>query len=180
MSPHFMFLLAFIHAGIALVTTGANLYINHRRFVGATRNDMTRLRLELAAELANLRMLCKDNIDALYGEKDVLASCRMFCAIYRGNLGRLHTLAAEHIPPVVTAFAMCERAEAYAAAYCKAHGQSAFSMGKERPFAETLIAMYEKAAAASDRALRALGEPDGALAEPGERAGAEVARLAAA
>ncbi len=180
MSPHFMFLLAFIHAGIAFLTTGATLYINHRRFVGTTANDMTRLRLALAAELANLQMLCRDNIEALYGEKDVLASCRMFSAIYRGNLGRVHTLAAEHIAPVVTAYAMCERAEGYAAAYCKPHGQSAFSIGKERPFVASLIAAYEKAAAASERALRAMGATEVGLIESGERAIAEAAQLAAA
>ncbi len=180
MSPHFMFLLAFIHAGIAFLTTGVNLFINHRRFVGTTTNDMTKLRLALAAELANLQMLCKDNIDALYSEKDALVSCRMFSAIYRGNLGRVHTLAAEHIAPVVTAYAMCERAEAYAAAYCKPHGQSAFSMGRERPFAASLIAAYEKAAAASDRALRALGATDCGLLENDTRAVAEAPQLAAA
>ena len=99
MSTHFMFLLALVHAAIAFLTTGVNLYINHRRIVATSSNDMLKLRLALAAELANLQMLCKDNIDALHAEKDVLASCRMFCVIYRGNLGRVHTLAADHIAP---------------------------------------------------------------------------------
>ena len=117
----------------------------------------------------------------LYSGQDALVSCRMFSVIYRANLGRLHLLTGVHIPPIVTAYAMSERVEALAAVHGKAHGQNAFSLGKERPFADALIAMYEKAAATAERALKALGENDGVLeATPvaGRRAGAEGCKSA--
>lgn len=178
MTPAFYLMLSASHAVIALVTTACNLYVGQRRLTAISRNDMDKLRLALAAELANLRSLYKDNIDAIYAGADSLISCRMVSAIYRGNITRIHMLAAGDIPAVVTAYAMCERVEAYAAAHCKAHGANAFSMGKDRPFADALVARYEKAAAAADRALRVLGQPEGELMEIAEEAPAR--RLAAA
>jgi hypothetical protein len=181
MSPTFYLLLALLHAAIALATTSVNLYVGQKRLATTSRNDMAKLRLALAAELANLRSLYKDNIDAIYAGKDALASCRMVSAIYRGNVGRLHALGAGDIPAVVTAYAMSERVEAYAAVHCKAHGANAFSMGKDRPFADSLVAMYEKAAAAADRALRVLGQSDEGLVMLGAHAKDEPApRLARA
>ena len=153
-----MVLLALIHAAIAVLTTGINLLVIQGRSIRVARNDMQRLRLAISAELVNLRGLYKDNIDAIYAGKDVILSSRLFVTIYRGNLGRIHTLDAHDIPGIITAYAMCERVEALAAANCKAHGQSAFGMGKDRPFADDLVAAYEKAAAAADRALKAMGD----------------------
>src|SRR5260221_13914342 len=89
MTSEYFVLLAILHAAIALATTTANLFLNHRRTVGATRNDAAKLRLAIAAELANLQRLCKDNIVALYAGKDVLVSARAFSAVYRGNVARV-------------------------------------------------------------------------------------------
>ncbi len=178
MSPTYYLMLAALHA---LATTAVNLYVGQRRLTATSRNDMDKLRLALAAELANLRMLFKDNIDAIYAGRDALASCRMVSAIYRGNIPRVHMLAAGDIPAVVTAYAMSERVEAYAAAHCKAHGVNAFSMSKDRPYADALVALYEKAAAAADRALRELGQAEVELAEiEAPRAEEPARRLAAA
>jgi hypothetical protein len=157
-----MVLLALIHAAIGMLTTAANLLVNQGRSIRVARNDSERLRLAIAAELVNLKDLYKENIDAIYAGKDVLVSSRLFVAIYRGNLGRLHTLDARDIPGIVTAYAMCERVEALAAAHCKAHGQGAFGLGKDRPFADDLVAAYEKAAAAAERTLKAMSEVSGA------------------
>ena len=55
----------------------------------------------------------------------------VFSAVYRGNLARVHALAEAQIPLVLTAFALLDRAEAFAAVYCKAHGQSAYGIGKD-------------------------------------------------
>ncbi len=164
MTPELFFLLGVFHAAVAMVTTAANLYVGQRRAAANVARDASGLRAALAAELAHLGDLYKANIDALYAGADALVSCRMFSVIYRANLGRLHTLPAADLPAIVAAYAMSERVEAMAAVHCKPHGANAFSMGKERPFAETLIAMYEKAAAASERALRALGKGDDAPA----------------
>ncbi len=182
MTPELFLLLAVFHGAIALITTSANLYIGHRRQVSSLRRDSANLKLALAAELANLRDLYKDNIDAIYSGKEALASCRMFSVIYRGNLGRLHTLAGEHIAAIVTAFAMSERVEALAAVHCKAHGANAFSMGKDRPYADALVALYEKAAAAAERALKGLGQDhaEGAVADPRTDAAPQAVRSLAA
>ncbi len=154
-------LLALIHAFMAILTTSINLFVNQGRSTRVARNDMERLRLAIGAELVNLAGLYKDNIDAIYAGEDVIMSSRLFVAIYRGNLGRIHTLGATDIPGIVTAYAMCEKVEALAAVHCKAHGQNAFSMGKERPFANDLVAAYEKAVAAVDRALKSMSDTDG-------------------
>jgi len=160
MTPELFFLLGILHAIVAILTTSVNIFVNHRRTSATLRKDSGALRVALAAELASLRDLYKDNVDAIYAERDVLVSGRMVGAIYRGNLGRIHTLPAQDIPALIAAYAMCERAEAHAMAHCKAHGAIAFSMGKERPYAESLVALYEKAAAAVERALRTLAPAD--------------------
>jgi hypothetical protein len=171
MTPELFFLLGVFHAAVAVFTTAVNLYVGHRRTASTCARDAAGMRAGLTAELVQLRDLFKANLDALYGDQDALVSCRMFSVIYRANLGRLHLLTAGDIAPIVAAYAMSERVEALAAAHCKAHGQNAFSMGKDRPFAATLIATYEKAAAAAERALRALGQEieearEAAVAEP--------------
>jgi hypothetical protein len=160
-TEQFFLLSGLLHGVIALLATGANVYATHRRAHAVAHKDSGGLRVALAAELANLRWLYKDNLDAIHGGADVLVSIRMFAAIYRGNLGRIHLLPAEIIPALVAAYAKGEQAEAYAAAYCKAHGATAFSMSKDRPFAQALVAAYEQAAASTERALRAM--------EPSER-----------
>jgi hypothetical protein len=180
MTPELFFLLGIFHAAVAVLTTAVNLYVGHRRTVASAARDVSGLRAGLAAELAQLRDLYKANIDALYAEQDALISCRMFTIIYRANLGRLHLLRSGDIAPIVSAYAMSERVEALAAVRCKAHGPNAFSIGKERPFADALIAMYEKAAATVERALKALGErEDGGLEATPSRT-AEPERLPAA
>lgn len=178
MTPELFFLLGVFHAAVAVLTTAVNLYVGHRRTAAASARDASGLRAGLAAELAQLRDLYKANIDTLYAGQDALVSCRMFSVIYRANLGRLHLLSAADIAPVVAAYAMSERVEALTAVHCKAHGPSAFSMGKDRPFADALIAMYEKAAGAADRALKALGQ--GETAPSAELAAEAVPQLAAA
>jgi hypothetical protein len=158
MTPELFFLLGVFHAAVAVLTTGVNLYVGHRRTAATAARDVSGLRAGLAAEIAHLRQLYKANIDTLYAGQDALISCRMFSVVYRANLGRVHLLCAGDIAPIVAAYAMSERVEALAAVHCKAHGQNAFSMGKDRPFADTLISAYEKAAATAERALKALGE----------------------
>jgi hypothetical protein len=180
MTPEIFFLLGVFHAAVAVFTTAINLYVTHRRTVSIAAKDMSGLRAGLAAELAQLRDLYKANLDTLYSGQDALVSCRMFSVIYRANLGRLHLLKGVHIPPIVTAYAMSERVEALAAVHCKAHGQNAFSLGKERPFADALIALYEKAAATAERALKALGETEDGLEPAPSRAGEAAERLQAA
>jgi hypothetical protein len=152
----FFLLGGLLHGAIALFATGANLYVTHRRTLTILRKDAGGLSVALAAELAGLRRLYKDNLDAIYDGGDVLVSSRMFGAIYRGNLSRIHQLPPDIIPALVTAYGMGERAEAHAAAHCKAHGATAFSMGRERPYKEGLLAAYEQAAASAERALRVL------------------------
>lgn len=159
MTPELFFLLALFHGAVALVTTGTNLLLNHRRLTSAAHRDIVHLRLALAAELANLRALYRDNIAAIRAGQEALASARMLCVIYRANLGRMHLLPAEAVGDVVTAYALCERAEAFAAVHCKAHGASAFSMGRDRAFADALTALYEQASARAQQALVLLGEP---------------------
>jgi len=176
MTMEYLLLLAALHALVVIVTAAVNFYGAGRRAATASLRDATSLRAALAAELAHLSDLYKENIDAIYAGKDALASCRMFSVIYRGNLCRIHTLPAEDIPAIVAAYALSERIESFAAAHCKAQGATAFSLGKERPFAEALVATYEKAAAAAERALRRLGAADEAEAAPQPRA----ARFAAA
>ncbi|HXT07747.1 MAG TPA: hypothetical protein VN715_12515 [Roseiarcus sp.] len=181
MTPELFFLLGVFHAAVGILTTTINLFVGHRRTASTAARDMSGLRVALAAELGQLRHLYKANIDALYAGQDALVSCRMFSVIYRANLGRLHLLSAADIAPIVAAYAMSERVEAMVAVHCKAHGANAFSMGKERPFAEALIAAYEKGAAAVERGLRALGQGEEDGAEAAEsRAGEPVARLRAA
>jgi hypothetical protein len=178
MTSELFFLLGIFHAAVAVCTTGANLYVGHRRTAASTARDASGLRAGLAAELAQLRDLYKVNIDALYAGHDALVSCRMFSVIYRANLSRLHLLSAADIAPIVAAYAMSERIEALAAAHCKAHGPNAFSMGKDRPFADALITTYEKAAATAERALKSLGAVESA---PSAEAAADAApQLAAA
>jgi hypothetical protein len=176
MTPEVFFLLGVFHAAVAVLTTTANLYVGHRRTAATAARDVSGLRAGLTAELAQLRDLYKANVDALYSGQDALVSCRMFSVIYRANLGRLHLLSPGDIAPIVAAYAMSERIEAMAAAHCKAHGQNAFSMGKERPFADALIAAYEKAAATAERALRALGQDvDAAAAATAEQPARQLA-----
>ncbi len=93
MTPELLFLLAVFHAAVALATTGANLWITHRRLATTTSRDTKSLRLALAAELVHLRALYRDNVAEIYAGRDALASSRMFCVIYRANLGRMHLLA---------------------------------------------------------------------------------------
>jgi hypothetical protein len=165
MFPSEMVVITIIHAFIAALSMTVNLIVTHKRLKTTTIADGQKLRLAIACELVNLRDAYKDNVDALYACKDVICSSRLLLAIYRGNLGKLNTLEGSEIPAVVTAYAASERAEAFAAAHGKAHGQSAFSLGKERPFLDDLIAYYEKATAAADRALRAMSAADRDLAE---------------
>ncbi len=160
MYPFEMLVITLIHAFIAMFSMTVNLYVTHKRLRTSTTEDGKKLRLAIAAELLNLRDLYKDNIDALYAGKDVVASCRLLLAIYRGSLGKLSTLGSAEIPVIVTAYAMSERAEAFASAHCKAHGQNAFSLAKERPFLDDLITQYDKAKAAADRALRSMSATD--------------------
>ena len=176
MTPELFFLLGVFHAAVAVFTTAVNLYVGHRRTAASTARDVSGLRAGLAAELAQLRDLYKANIDALYAGQEALVSCRMFSVIYRANLGRVHLLASDDIAAIVAAYAMSERVEALAAVHCKAHGPNAFSMGKDRPFADALIATYEKAAASAERALRTLGQDvDAAAAATAEQSARQLA-----
>ena len=158
MDPSVIVLVTIIHAFIAIFATTINIVTTHQRLAKAQRNDAGRLRTALAAELDHLRATYAYNIEAIRDAKDVVMSCRMFIAIYRGNLGRLHTLMEHELPAIVAAYAYSENIEGLLAAHCKAHGQSAYSMARERPYAEDLIALYERAGAAVDRALAAMGE----------------------
>ena len=155
--------LAVSHSLVAASTLGINLFVTQRRQMASAKSDARKFRLAVAAELASLRDLYKDNVDALYAGRDVLASSRLFQGVYRGNLGRLHILADGEIPAIVAGYAASERAEALAAAHGRPHGQSAFSLGKERPFTDEMVAAYERASAAAERALRAMSQTEACL-----------------
>ena len=163
MTPTNLLLLSLLHPLVALISLCVNQYATHRRTIRGSRSDGGKLRVALETELACLRDLCRENVEALYAGREALTSCRIFMTIYRGNLARLHMLEADDIPLLVAAYAMGERAEALAAVHGKAHGPHAYLLGKERPFADALVAQYEKAAAAAERALRALDVPVDAL-----------------
>ena len=166
-------LLTSIYSIVVVCMLSVNFYLTRKRMTLATKVDAGNLRLVIASELLNLGDLFKDNIDALYAGKDMVASSRHLIAIYRGNLGRLTALAAQELPAIVTAYAASERADALASAHGKAHGHNAFTFAKERPFLADLIASYETAKAAANRALRAMGEVDETL----DRDAALVRRL---
>jgi hypothetical protein len=156
-----MVVMTLVHACIAMFTTMTNLVTAQRRIRKSSEHDTRRLRILFTTELGILRESFMNNIDAIYEEKSVIMSSRAIVSIYRANLGRLNILGESEIPSVVAAYAFCENIEAFLSAHGKPNGQSSYSMGKERLYANELIALYGKGAEMVDRALIALSESGG-------------------
>ena len=160
MDPSFMLVMTLIHACIAMTTLAINIYVAHRRTKTSSDKDALRLRAGFAAELGVLKMTYENNIDAIRAEKSVIMSGRAAIAVYRGSLGKLNILHEAEIPAIVEAYAYCETIEGFLAAHGKANGQSSYSMGKDRDYANDLVALYYHGVGLVDAALAAMRGPD--------------------
>jgi hypothetical protein len=113
MEPSLILVMTLIHACIAILTTGVNIYVVHRRTVTSSTKDARRLRTSLIAELGILKATYNNNVAAVYEERSVIISGRAAIAVYRGGVGRLSILDESEIPAVVAAYAFCEAIEGF-------------------------------------------------------------------
>ncbi len=156
MEPSYIAVIASIQACLAIFTMSVNILTTQRRLRKTSENDARRLRMLFAAELEVLRENFNANISVIYESANVVMSSRSIVWIYRANLGKLTVLHEREIPAVVAAYAFCENIDAFLAAHAKPNGQSSYSLGKERPYANELVALYNKGVELVDRALLAM------------------------
>lgn len=144
-----------LFAMVLMVTV--NVGTNRGFAIFQARRDARRYRAALAAELASLAELVRENMRLLRTDAGYVLSCRPVTAVYRGTLGRLTFLAEEEIEAVIASYVLIERLEGLAAARGKPAGPSVFRFEAARPDLALLRREYHKAAAAIEKTLVVLG-----------------------
>ncbi|MGH7101220.1 MAG: hypothetical protein ACREFJ_02400 [Acetobacteraceae bacterium] len=160
-----------------------NLGFNRGYMIFQARRDSRRHRAALAAELASLLELVRENLRLIRANAGYVLSSRSATAVYRGTIGRLTNLCEAEIAVVVPTYVLLERLEATVAARTKAAGPGVYRLEAGKMDLAQLRREYFKTAQAIEKTLGVLtshGNSDGphAAAAP-VAAGAEVVPLAA-
>ena len=151
---------------IAVLTMMVNVGTNRGFAIYQARRDSCRHRAALAAELASLLDLMRENLRLIRAETGFLLSGRGVTAVYRGTIGRLTFLQEEEIAVVVPTYALVERLEALVAARAKpAAGQAVYRFEAGKADLAPLRREYYKAAAEIEKTLALLNR-QGAGGEP--------------
>lgn len=144
-----------LFAMVLMVTV--NVGTNRGFAIFQARRDSRRYRAALAAELASLAELVRENMRLLRTEAGYVLSCRPVTAVYRGTLGRLTFLAEEEIEAVIASYVLIERLEGLAAARGKPAGPSVFRFEGAKADLGLLRREYHKAAVEIGKTLVVLG-----------------------
>ncbi|HTU53627.1 MAG TPA: hypothetical protein VMF62_06625 [Acetobacteraceae bacterium] len=146
-----------------LMMVTVNVGTNRGFAIVQARRDGRRYRAAIAAELASLAELVRENIRLLRTEAGYVLSCRSVTAVYRGTMGRLTFLGEEEIAAVVATYVLIDRLEGLAAARGKAAGPSVFRLEGAKGELGLLRREYHKVAGEIEKTLVVLG---GRVAEP--------------
>ncbi len=140
-----------------LIMVMVNVGTNRGFAMAQSRRDSRRHRAAIAAELASLGDLVRENIWLIRTEAGYVLSCRSVTAVYRGTMGRLTFLAEEEIASVVATYMLVERLEGLAAARGKPIGSSVFRFEGAKDDLGRLRREYFKVAAEIKKTLAVLG-----------------------
>lgn len=134
----------------------ANVGFNRGYLILQSRRDSRRHRAALAAELASLLDLVRENLRLVRADAGYVLSTRGSTAVYRGTIGRLTFLREEEIAAIVPAYVLVERLEALAAARTKPVGSAIYRYEAGKADLQQLRREYHKIAAAIERTLTLL------------------------
>jgi hypothetical protein len=141
-------------AVVMMVTV--NVGTNRGFAIFQARRDARRYRAAIAAELASLLELIRENMRLVRTEAGYVLSGKSLTAVYRGTMGRLTFLGEEEIAAVVPTYMRIERLEALAAARGKIAGPSVFRFEGKADLG-VLRREYHKAAGEIEKTLKVLG-----------------------
>lgn len=160
-----------------------NLGFNRGYMIFQARRDSRRHRAALAAELASLLELVRENLRLIRIDAGYLLSSRSSAAVYRGTIGRLTNLEEAEIAAIVPTYVLLERLEATVAARTKAAGPAVYRLEVGKIDLAQLRREYFKTAKAIEKTLAVLSShsTNGDPVTPAgpAAAGGEVVPLAA-
>ncbi len=142
-----------------------NVGCNRGYLIFQSCRDSRRHRAALAAELASLLDLMRENLRLIRTDAGYVLSARGSAAVYRGTIGRLTFLREEEIAAIVPTYVLVERMEALAAAHTKAAGSAVYRFEAGKADVQQLRREYRKVAQAIEKTLALLagqgdnGEP---------------------
>ncbi len=169
---------------IAVVTmVTVNVGTNRGFAIFQARRDARRHRAALAAELASLLELMRENMRLIRTDAGYVLSGRGLVAVYRGTIGRLTFLREDEIAAVVPTYVLVERLEGLVAARTKSAGPAVYRFEAGKPDLQQLRREYHKAVAEIEKTLALLNRcragGDQAPASAPAPAGAEALPAAA-
>jgi len=150
-SPVLLWHLIPLIAVVLMVTV--NVGFNRGYLIFQSHRDSRRHRAALAAELASLLDLIRENMRLIRTDAGYVLSTRGSTSVYRGTIGRLTFLREEEIAAIVPTYVLVERLEALAAAHTKAAGSSIYRFEAGKTDLQQLRREYRKIVTAIEKTL---------------------------